>query len=217
MLIISVVVSLQTNLDLGFMGRQDVALGSNGELIVKEFGLDNRTVHKFHVQPGRTYQKVWTVDMPDDSVSIGAGYERMALSATGEIFIQVTEDFRTYVYSADFTELMYDIKHLGCLRQCLPPSRRVYVEMTANSSYELVVVEADKTEKRLQSLSPKCKWSRSISMCVNDHGMTAVTTHLRTLDIFSKQHGKITRYLYCAFILLISKTAYCTPYVCNHQ
>ena len=161
-----------------------------GNVIVKKKG--QNTLHKFQVQTGYAYQKIWTEESPHDVNTAKV----IGISEHGQAYLQEKSGSPTLVMDSAGKNLLTSWHYEGTLLTCLPSNQPVYAVEKADGEYEIVKVEIDSSEVRLQPVSERPAWPHPyLSVCDDERrSRIAVTSKLHTLDIYSRDRspsGKI--------------------------
>ena len=182
---VTVVIKMSRGDRLEFAAEKQVGYGSVVEVIIKEKA--QKTLHRYDLQLNelKTYQEIWSEDFPHgvNTASVIAVY-----SATGgqKLLLQDKSTSTTLVLSSDGRELLDSWHHEGILLTCLYDNDPVYVVENTYGEYEIVIVNTDRSETRLQPVAAKSPWSHPyLPVCQLFVGRRiAVTSKDHTLDIY---------------------------------
>ena len=183
---VTVVITMSRGDRLGFAAGKQVGYGRYGEVVMKEKA--QKTLHRYKFND-KIYQETWSEDFPHgvNTASVIAVY-----SATRgqKLLLQDKSTSTTLVLSSDGRELLDSWHHEGILLTCLWDSEPVYVVENTYGEYEIVIVNKDRSETRLQPVTAKSPWSHPyLSVCYYESNFQhiiriAVTSKDRTLDIY---------------------------------
>ena len=167
---------------LEFAAENQVGYGLYGEIVIKEKA--QKTLHNYKLQLNEiTYQEIWSEDFPHgvNTASVTAVY---GVTGGCKLLLQDKSTSTTLVLSSDGRELLDSLHHEGILLTTIFVENLVYVVKNTYGEYEIVIVNGDISETRLQPVTTKPTWSHPyLSVCENI-SMIAVTSKDRTLDIY---------------------------------
>ena len=110
----------------------------------------------------------------------------MYTAAGGGLLLQGKSTSTTMLLSSDGRELLDSWHHEGILLACFFHNEPVYAVENTYGEYEIVIVNEDRSETRLQPVATKSPWSHPyLSVCQYVVGnRIAVTSKDHTLDIY---------------------------------
>ena len=181
---VTVVIKMSRSDRLGFAAEKQVGYGLHGEVVIKEKA--QKTLHRYEFND-KIYQEIWSEDFPHgvNTASVIAVY--IALFSGHKLLLQDKSTSTTLVLSSDGRELD-SWHHEGILLTCLRNGEPVYVVENTYGEYEIVIVNTDRSETRLQPVTTKPTWSHPyLSVCqYYALGKIAVTSKDHTLDIYCR-------------------------------
>ena len=179
---VTVVITMSREDRLGFAAEKQVGYGILGNVCMKEKA--QKTLHKYKLQLNKivTYQEIWSEDIPH-------GVNTASVIAVSDGFIHLLPDKSTSTtleLSSDGLELLHSWHHEGIPLTCLMFSEQVYVVENTYGEYEIVIVDNNGSETRLQPVAAKSAWTHPyLSVCqFFDSNKIAVTSKDHTLDIY---------------------------------
>ena len=170
---------------LDFAAENQVGYGFHREVIIKEKA--QKTLHRYDLQVNEiVYQEVWSEDFPH-GVNTGSVIAVYIVSGGYKLLLQDKSKSTTLVLSSDGREILNSWHHEGILLTILFDDEKVYVVENTYGEYEVVIVNKDRSETRLQPVAVKSPWTHPyLSVCqyCGFSSRIAVTSKDHTLDIY---------------------------------
>ena len=170
---------------LEWAAEKQVGYGLFGEVMIKEKA--QKTLHRFELQLNEIIrQEVRSEDFPhgvNTGSTIGVMY---SLTDDHKLLLWDKSTSTTLVLSSDGRELLDSWHHEVVLLTILSHNEPVYAVESTYGEYEIVIVNKDRSETRLQPVTTKPTWSHPyLSVCQYFTGSRiAVTSKDHTLDIY---------------------------------
>ena len=182
---LTVSIKMSSGHRLKWAAEKQVGYGRYGEVVLKEKA--QKALHKYDLQLNEIiYQEIWSEDFPHgvNTASVIAVY---VPSDDYELLLQDKSTSTTLILSSDGREILDSRHHEGILLTCLYNNEPVYAVENTYGECEIVIVNKDRPETRLQPVATKSPWSHPyLSVCQYYVGSRiAVTSKDHTLDIYS--------------------------------